>query len=672
MDENQLNNISVIQMAEYSQPEIVESQNADWVSYGEDNDYFSYLIDLFHSSPTNNACITGIVDRAYGKGLKAHRANRALPEYTMLKAMLSSKDIKACLLDLKMLGWCVVQGVKNKAGNKTLKLHHFPANTIRSGKANKDGEIEKYYYHKDWANIQPGEDPKEFKAYNYEGKEGEYLLVIKRYVPGSYYYSPPDYQGSTMWADLECEIANYHNSNIKNGMAPSMLVNFNNGDPGAEGKNLLESKVNQKFAGSSNTGRIMVSFNIGQERAATVEPIQLSDAHSQYEFLSKEAAQKILIGHRVISPKLLGIYDASGFSNNADEIRVASALTEDVTIEPLRNLFIEGISEVLYDNNITLDLYFESIDTFSQPTETVTKQVNMSEVELVKVKKGESEEDFIKRCVPTLIEEGKENDQAVAICKSIYKKSTEMSDDAENIWLEHLDKVGEKMSDDLWEEISVSDVVDDEPLFVDDNIYLVERSDLSNYKISAADRETAEKYAESQGHTLLGESHGSYKFFERFSEPDKKSADDKGIYRIRYRYTPKTAGNDSRTFCKNMVTSAKAGVVYRREDIDKMGDEGINAQFSAKGESTYSIWQYKGGVNCHHKWERVTYRRKEDNGKIIPLTEEEKAANVRIIDENYQRVTNAKADSDGVPFNPPNWENAKTKPINMPNQGRKN
>lgn len=633
MDETKLSNsFSVIQLEAYSQPEIIESQREDFVSYGDNNDYFSYLIDLFHGSPTNNACITSIVDRAYGRGLKAHRANRSLPEYTMLKKMLSDKDIKACLLDLKMLGWCTIQGVKNKAKTKTLKLYHFPANTIRSGKANEDGEVEEYFYHKDWANKKPSDEPKTFKAYGYEGNDGEFMLVIKRYVPGSFYYSPPDYQGSTMWADLEQEIANYHNSNIKNGMAPSMLVNFNNGDPGAEEKNLLESKVNQKFGGSSNSGRIMLSFNLGQERAATVEPIQLSDAHSQYEFLSKEAAQKILIGHRVISPKLLGIYDASGFSNNADEIKVASALTESVTIEPLRELFIEGIMPVLYDNDISLDLYFESLDMFSKAVtqETVTKEVKMSE------------------------------------------DKTDMSDEDEEIWLNYLDTVGERMSDDLWEEINISDVVDDEPLFVDDQIFLIERPDLTNYKISAADRETAERYAKDQGHFLLGESIGSYKMFERFAEPDKKSADDKGIYRIRYKYSPQSASNDSRTFCKNMVVSAKSGVVYRREDIDKMGADGVNAQFSAKGESNYSIWEYKGGVNCHHKWQRVTYRRKEKNGKIIPLTEEEKNANVRIIDENYQRVTNAKANADGVPFNPPNWDNAKTKPIDMPNQGRKN
>jgi len=31
---------------------------------------------------------------------------------------------------------------------------------------------------------------------------------------------------------MEEEIANFHLSNIMNGLAPSMFINFNNGDPG--------------------------------------------------------------------------------------------------------------------------------------------------------------------------------------------------------------------------------------------------------------------------------------------------------------------------------------------------------------------------------------------------------------------------------------------------------
>ena len=131
-----------------------------------------------------------------------------------------------------------------------------------------------------------------------------------------------------------------------------------------------------------------------------------------------------------------------------------------------------------------------------------------------------------------------------------------------------------------------------------------------------------------------------------------------------------TAGN-SRQFCKDMVANAKLGVVYRREDIDTMGDDGINGKFAPSGTSNYSIWKYKGGVNCHHQWYRLSFmrKRKSNGGAFLPLTPEEKAKGIKEIDDNYKRVSNQSADSAGVPFNPPSWDIASTKTKDLPNGG---
>jgi hypothetical protein len=160
-----------------------------------------------------------------------------------------------------------------------------------------------------------------------------------------------------------------------------------------------------------------------------------------------------------------------------------------------------------------------------------------------------------------------------------------------------------------------------------------------------------------------------YKFFKRFANPEDKSKDDKGVYLIRYRYAPMSASGNSRQFCKDMVANAKMGVVYRREDIDTMGDDGVNGQFAPSGKSNYSIWKYKGGVNCKHQWYRLTYMRKRvSGGKFIPLTPEEKSQAIKDLD-NYKRVSNQSADSAGVPFSPPDWKTASTKTIDLPNKG---
>ena len=92
------------------------------------------------------------------------------------------------------------------------------------------------------------------------------------------YYSPVDYQGGLQYAELEEEVGNFHLNNIMNGMSPSMLINFNNGVPNEEERELIEQRISQKFSGSSNAGKFILAFNDNADTAASIDPVQLSDA----------------------------------------------------------------------------------------------------------------------------------------------------------------------------------------------------------------------------------------------------------------------------------------------------------------------------------------------------------------------------------------------------------
>jgi hypothetical protein len=140
-----------------------------------------------------------------------------------------------------------------------------------------------------------------------------------------------------------------------------MLINFNNGEPTETEKRDIEQKIQQKFSGSSNAGRFILSFNDSNQFNATIEPVQLSDAHNQYQFLSDESMRKIMVGHRVISPMLLGIKDNTGLGNNAEELKTASILMDNTTIRPFQNLLIGAFNKVLSYNDISLNLYFKTL-----------------------------------------------------------------------------------------------------------------------------------------------------------------------------------------------------------------------------------------------------------------------------------------------------------------------
>jgi hypothetical protein len=622
----------IINMAGYTSPSIVEQTNKDWVEYGADNNYYQYLIDLYYSSPTNNACIKGKADMIYGYGPEVVKADRHLKGYLDFKTIFQNEEVKKCTMDLTMLGMCAFQIVKSKDGKKYVRAYHFPMQTLRPQKANDKGEIEKWYYCADWSKLKKGQKPKEFAAFGYDESAKECMLVIKPYSTGNFYFAPPDYQGGTQYCELEGEISNYHLNNIKNGLAPSMLINFNNGEPSEEIKDAIEAQINAKFGGSSNTGRAIVSFNESKDSAADITPVALSDAADQYQFLSTECIDKILLAHRITSPLLFGVKNSgNGFSSNAEELKTASILFDNIVIRPFQNLLIDGFNKVLLKNEVMVDIYFktlqplEFVDLSGVAIDTTTKEkeYGFSKVEMVQKKSGESKDDFLARCIPTVIAEGKDKEQAAAICYSYFEGSDKpkMTEDDENAWLAFLQDKGEEVDLNEWEIIDIQEANDEDD------------------------------------HFEFG-----------YDNPDMKSKDDTGIFKIRYKYGPDRVTKNSRKFCKEMTNLSKKGVVYRREDINIMSFNGVNGQFAPEGSSNYSIWKFKGGVYCHHAWYRVTYRRKTEGGKIKPLTSSEKNSDERDL-RNYEKVSDATANREGVPFAPPSWDTASTKTIDLPNRG---
>jgi hypothetical protein len=89
--------------------------------------------------------------------------------------------------------------------------------------------------------------------------------------------------------------------------------------------------------------------------------------------------------------------------------------------------------------------------------------------------------------------------------------------------------------------------------------------------------------------------------------PNLRSGQDAVIdgvkFLTRYVYAGERKEN-GREFCKSMM---RANKLYRKEDIIKMGSQPVNAGFGIDGASTYSVWLYKGGPNCYHRWNKRVY-----------------------------------------------------------------
>jgi hypothetical protein len=360
-----MSNISIVQLSAYTSPVIQENKKSDYIEYGVDNNYFQYLIDRYLYSATNNAIITGVTNMIYGKGLDALDSNKKPNEYAQMRSIIKGDCLKKVALERKMLGMGAMQVIKEKG--KVKKIDHFPMNTLRAEKCNDKGEIEAWYYFPDWTKKKPSEKAKRIPAFGFgNGNEVE-MYVVHPYVSGFHYYTPIDYSGALPYAKLEEEISDYLINDVQNGFSGTKVINFNNGVPTEEMRDKIKRDVLGKLTGSRGE-KVIVAFNANAESKTTVEDIPLNDAPAHYEYLSTECFEKLIVGHRVTSPMLLGIRDTGGgLGNNADEIKTATLLMDNIVIKPYQLELINAIDEILAVNDISLKLYFKTI----QPLEFV-------------------------------------------------------------------------------------------------------------------------------------------------------------------------------------------------------------------------------------------------------------------------------------------------------------
>ena len=487
--------ISFVNLSTYTSPEIIETKNKEWVEFGANNNYFQFLIDRYNGSATNNAVVNAISQMIYGKGLDATNSSKKPEQYARMISLFKKDDVRRLAYDLKLAGQCAMQVIYSKDKKSIEKVEHLPIETLRAEKCSADDkQIQAYYYHPDWVNAKPSDKPLRIPSFGLSKTPNAIeILYIKPYKAGMYYYSTPDYQGGLQYAELEEEISNYHLNNIMNGLAPSMLINFNNGTPEEEAQKLIENKIQQKFSGSSNAGKFILAFNDNKEAQADITPVQLSDAHNQYQFLSDESQKKIMVAHRVVSPMLLGIKDSSGFGNNADELQTASILMHNTVIIPFQELLTDAFDKILSFNGIALNLYFKTL----QPLQFL-------DLENVQDEETREEETGVKM-------------------KKMFSKLDEYGEDED---LENWELIDERQVD-----YDSEDELDNElEKLKSKNKSLL--SKIWNFATTGTARPNAK------------------------SKQDGENKEDVS-FKVRYQYAPLKASDDSREFCKKMVAAKK-------------------------------------------------------------------------------------------------------------------
>lgn len=578
-----MSNIHVLKLAKYEPPVVEESKKHEWVTYGENNSYYTFLMERYKNSTTNNAIINNISRLIYGKGLSATDANKKPNEYAQMMAMVGADDLRKVVLDFEMLGQAAFQVHYTKDRKKIQKVYHMPVHLLAPEKCNKDGEIEAYYYSNNWEDTR-NYVPERIPAFGFS-KDPIEILIVQPYSVGMKYFSYVDYQGGIPYSVLEEEISNYLINEVQRGFSGRIVVNFNNGVPTPEEQDIIKSKVLSQLSGTDGH-KVIVAFNNNAESKTTVDAMPVNDAPDLYNQLSEECMRKIMLSHNVTSPLLFGIATTTGFSSNADELQNSFILFDNLVIRPKQEVIISAIEKLLTFNGISLNLFFRTL-----------KPLEFNDLENAQTQEQVIEETGV---------------ELSSFDSKVAKALIDLGHEPNENWL----------------------LIDEYPVDYDND-------DKENEMLSNEPKKT-----------LFSK---LYEFVNTgTARPNSKSGQDANIdgvkFITRYVYAGETS-DKSRPFCKKMMSANK---IYRKEDIQLMGQQVVNEGWGPKGVDIYDIWLYKGGGNCHHRWNKRVYASFEGFG----------------IDVNSPKakiIAGQKAEKYGYVVKNPAL--VSTRPIDMPNQG---
>jgi hypothetical protein len=371
---------SIVNVNNNQLPMITEDTKTryNWIPFGVygHDDFFDAVNITYNVSTTNSACIEGIADLIYGKGV--YSKNEAFNE--ILQKLIPQEETKRVAFDLKLFGNAAYQVYWNDEHTKIIKMYHIPVQTLRAEKIGNNIRIQNYYYCIDWNDQRKIKDKKSIPAFGTSNEKME-ILYIKNYQPGLYYYSLPDWVAAMQFAMSEGEISNLHINNITNGFLPAVMLNFNNGVPAPEERQTIEDLVQAKFTGTDNAGRFMLSFNDDVTTKPTIDIIDITNLHEKYDYVAEYTQDRILVAHRVTSPLLFGIRTKNnGFSSQSEEMKTAFSILQTMTIAPFQNLIINSLDYILtqggYDNT---QLYFDQLTPLailSQQAEETGKTID--------------------------------------------------------------------------------------------------------------------------------------------------------------------------------------------------------------------------------------------------------------------------------------------------------
>ena len=334
--------VSAAQFAAPALPVIKEYNNKEYVYYGLDNLYPQKLIEMLNGSAMHNTCKEAVSSGIFGEGIETIGS-----EYINSQGETIDDIFEKIALDYTIYSGYSLNVIWNKESTRISEVYHLPFANVRSGKKNDEDEVEEYYYSSDWSNLRKNKQVayKAFDQLDSKGENASQIFYFMNYTPGQDVYPLPSYVSASNDIILDNKISRFHVNNISNGLAPSLFISMRNGIPDPESRRKVYEEIQETYAGEEASGRFFLSFS-DPDNAPEITPIEAANSDF-YITLEERVTSRILTAWRITSPLLLGIRDSSGFSSNAEEIRVSYMHFEGTVIEPKRKKITSSFGYIL-------------------------------------------------------------------------------------------------------------------------------------------------------------------------------------------------------------------------------------------------------------------------------------------------------------------------------------
>lgn len=316
-----------------------KSYGRDIVYWGRDNKFPQKLWGLYSECPTLQAIIDNTTD--YISGNKVTMKGKEI----MNRDGETMADLVGQIgIDRLLYGGFAIQVIYNKLFDP---IEYY---VLDFEKCRVNLDLTKVYYSDSWAS-----GTRSYTTYD-TFKSTDNLSTKVLYFKGKKtrgVYPLSSINGSLKAVETQVEIQNYHLNAIKNNFAPSAIVNMNNGLTDPDTKKKIEDKMNNKFSGTNNAAKMLISWNQNKESATTIDRLEDDNFDKKYENLAKSTKETIFTAYRM-SPILCGISnETKGFAKT--EYNEVFELYNKTVVRPIQQEIIRAFKQISADNEIVIE-----------------------------------------------------------------------------------------------------------------------------------------------------------------------------------------------------------------------------------------------------------------------------------------------------------------------------